>query len=238
MSGNTGYYVDAIQYQQAFNRPNDETALDRFEQLVLTQKPAEKPWEPVTPYDLESRKAIEGKHPELIRDVFQADRILDAGMGLGHLVYLLRMLRGEQAGTILRDSWTVGFDISRGELCYGDLTREDLGGFSLGHQMGRPDLVICREVLEHLTIRQIRTAVTNLCKLTSRYVYVTTRFAKDPQHLLDVDTSDDLDPTHISMCNQNFLRVLFVLEGFKRRADLEAKMDWQRKKRVLVYERV
>jgi hypothetical protein len=38
---------------------------------------------------------------------------------------------------------------------------------------------------------------------------------------LDVATSDDLDPTHISMLNQDFLRVLFVLEGFKRRADLE-----------------
>jgi hypothetical protein len=100
------------------------------------------------------------------------------------------------------------------------------------------DLVICREVLEHLTIRQIRRAVTNLCALSSKFVYVTTRFAKDPDHLLDVDTSDDLDPTHITMLNQDFLRVLFVLEGFKRRPDLEARMDWQGKGRVLVYERV
>ena len=235
MSGNTGYYVDAIQYQQAFNRPNDETALDRFEQLVLTQKPAEKPWEPVTPYDLESRKAIEGKHPELIRDVFQADRILDAGMGPGHLVHLLRVLLDPPKLSSF-GRWVYGFDISRGGLCYGDLAREDLGGFTQPPGL-IAELVICREVLEHLTIRQIRTAVTNLCKLSNRFVYVTTRFAKDPQHLLDVDTADDLDPTHITMMNQSLLRVLFVLEGFKRRADLEAKMDWQGKKRVLVYER-
>jgi hypothetical protein len=55
--------------------------------------------------------------------------------------------------------------------------------------------------------------------------------------LLDVATSDDLDPTHISMTNQDFLRMLFVLEGFKRRADLETRMDWKKLGRCLVYER-
>jgi hypothetical protein len=39
------------------------------------------------------------------------------------------------------------------------------------------------------------------------------------------------------MLNQYFLRVLFVLEGFSCRPDLEARMDWQGKGRVLVYER-
>ena len=33
------------------------------------------------------------------------------------------------------------------------------------------------------------------------------------------------------------LRLLFVLEGFRARADLEARMDWGNKGRVLVYER-
>ena len=31
--------------------------------------------------------------------------------------------------------------------------------------------------------------------------------------------------------------MLFVLEGFRRRADLEEQMDWGDKNRVLVYER-
>ena len=69
----------------------------------------------------------------------------------------------------------------------------------------------------------------------SKYIYVTTRFAKEPTSLLSVDTSDDLDPTHCTMLNQNFLRTLFVLEGCTRRADLEQAMDWQKKGRVLVY---
>jgi hypothetical protein len=37
--------------------------------------------------------------------------------------------------------------------------------------------------------------------------------------------------------SKDFLRVLLVLEGFRRRADLEQRMDWGGKNRVLVYER-
>ena len=112
-------------------------------------------------------------------------------------------------------------------------------GLSREEPTGEPtwDLVICREVLEHCTIREVRRIVSRLCALSAGLVYVTTRFAKAPAHLLSVDTADDLDPTHINMCNQSFLRMLFVLEGFKRRADLEEKMDWQKKGRCLVYER-
>jgi hypothetical protein len=96
---------------------------------------------------------------------------------------------------------------------------------------------VCREVMEHCTIREIRRIVGELCALSTRLVYATTRFHLAPRHLLDVMTADDLDPTHISMLNQTFLRTLFVLEGFKRRADLEQRMDWQGKGRCLVYER-
>lgn len=210
---------------------SDRDALDQFERLVLSQKPADTPWQPVTDYSFEARKAIEGKHPELIRDVFQPRRPLDVGCGPGHLALMLRRI----------DVWCCGMDLKVSDRLL------DKGGFGHGditepvHELvecwGLSDLVICREVLEHLTIRQIRQAVTNLCALSSKFCYVTTRFAKHPTHLLDVDTSDDLDPTHISMLNQDFLRVLFVLEGFKRRADLEERMDWQQKGRVLVYER-
>ena len=39
------------------------------------------------------------------------------------------------------------------------------------------------------------------------------------------------------MLHQDLLRLLFVLEGFTRRADLEAQLDWKHYGRVLVYER-
>jgi len=38
------------------------------------------------------------------------------------------------------------------------------------------DLVICREVLEHLTVFQIKKTVENMVRMTSRFIYCTTRF--------------------------------------------------------------
>lgn len=197
------------------NEIADAYYLRAFEELALKQKPADQPWQPVTDYSLEARTAAEGRNPDLIVEVFAPTRVLDYGCGPQYRLATLLHQRGVNVAAY--DPQIPG--------------SEDVldGPF---------DLVVCREVLEHLTIRQIRKAVATLCTFSSRFVYVTTRFAQHPTHLLDVDTSDDLDPTHITMLNQSLLRVLFVLEGFKRRADLETRMDWQHKGRVLVYERV
>lgn len=209
----------------------DAAHLEKFETLVQLQRPASQPWAPVTDYSFEARKAIEGPHAQLIKDVFQpTTRVFDAGCGPGHLVRMLRDLGVKAYGGDINppSEWRSSDDRWFG--------RSDVTAYHPG-QEPLADVVICREVLEHLTVRQIRHAVSHLCALSSKYVYVTTRFAQAPQHLLDVDTSDDLDPTHITMLNQHLLRLLFVLEGFRRRADLEERMDWQHKGRVLVYER-
>jgi len=207
--------------------------LEQFEALVLSQEPAAKDWTPVLPYDIETRRAVEGQQPKLIKDVFQPIDVLDYGCGAGFLVAFLAELgidvRGYEPSEAMRErvppyvKWLV--------------KRDWWDNRMNGGHTNIYDLVVCREVLEHLTVRQIKKTVVELCALAKRYVYVTTRFHPKPCNLLDVATSDDLDPTHISLLNQDFLRVLFVLEGFKRRADLEARMDWQHKGRVLVYER-
>jgi hypothetical protein len=207
--------------------------VDQFEALVQAQKPADKPWTPVTDYSYEARKVAEGIHPQLIKDVFQPARVFDAGCGPDAI--LVRLLMEHDVLAMGGD--LCGFNKERGIVPL-DLTWTSIGS-DLVRSM-RADLVICREVLEHLTILQIRQAVTNLCKLSSRFCYVTTRFTSNwtsPHPLLDVDTADDLDPTHITMLNQDFLRVLFVLEGFRRRADLEERMDHRKLHRCLVYER-
>lgn len=203
---------------------SDEAALEKFEALVQSQQAPVTPWQPVTPFDFESRKAIEGPHAELIaKHLTSADgSVLDFGCGPeGHLV---RMLKHACRWHHLDIE---GYDPQAQK----PLRHTEPEARAIW------DLVICREVLEHCTIKEIRRLVTKLCALSSYLVYVTTRFAKEPTHLLDVDTSDNLDPTHISMLTQPFLRTLFVLEGFKRRPDLEAAMDHRNLGRVLVYER-
>jgi len=99
------------------------------------------------------------------------------------------------------------------------------------------DLVICREVFEHMPVLQVQKAIENLCRIASRYIYVTTRFHPKPTSLWDVTTEFEADPTHITCMNKDMLRLMFVLQGFKRRSDLEARMDWLNKGRVLVYEK-
>jgi hypothetical protein len=66
---------------------------------------------------------------------------------------------------------------------------------------------------------------------------VTTRFHAEPDSLLDFTTQFEVDPSHITLLNKEFLRCLFVLEGFRRRQDLEQRLDWADKRRVLVYAR-
>ena len=63
------------------------------------------------------------------------------------------------------------------------------------------------------------------------------RFHPEPGGLLDVTTQFDVDPSHITLLNKDCLRVLFVLEGFRQRDDLESTIDWLGKGRVLVYEK-
>jgi hypothetical protein len=76
-----------------------------------------------------------------------------------------------------------------------------------------------------------------MCAMSSRYIYVTTRFHPSPSSLLDIADERQVDPTHITLMTNALLRVLFVLEGFRSRPDLERRMDWLNKGRVLVYEK-
>jgi cytidyltransferase-like protein len=209
------------EYQRKLNAEK----LAAFEEFVANQKPAAKPWEPVTDYSFEARKEIEGPHAQIIRDTFRPCVVADIGCGPNAvLVQMLRALGVNAVGldsTQPKASHTFRYDLLNGSHWYN-------AGAS-------PDLVICREVLEHLTARQVAIAVRNLVTLSSKYIYVTTRFTAKP-HLLDVDGSDDLDPTHMTMLNQDLLRTLFVLEGCRRRVDLEAALDWRKLGRCLVYE--
>lgn len=206
------------EYQQAL----DEQAVARLEALIQRQKPASEPWQPVTDYSFEARKAIEGQQPQLILDhLLQCEDADVLDYGCGPNAILVRLLREASDNTQVH---VVGYD-------------PQISGSGAWLDRGKVyDLVICREVLEHLTLRRITDTIRDLVALSAGLIYVTTRLAADPAHLLAVDESDALDPTHITMLSKPFLRTLFLLEGCTSRHDLEAKMDWKGLGRCLVME--
>ena len=182
-------------------------------------------------YQIDIRRKIEGKNPILIKKIFRPKKALDMGCGPGALMYLLHELGVNCYGL---DPCKDVKKISPKKI----QSKIKLGSTSMNNEKSNSyDLVICREVFEHLTILEIKKAVSELCRISSKYIYLTTRFHPKPASLFDSTTEFEVDPTHITCLNQDFLRMLFILEGFKSRPDLEKKMDWLNKKRVLVYEK-
>ncbi len=217
-------------------------AVRRFEAAVLEQRA----WTPESydddyfvadwraegnRYDLETRRRVEGRNPQLIKDVFAPRRVLDVGCGPGALMALLHELDVEVDGV---DFAPASRDLAPPEV----RDHITIGAVDQVHVDERSyDLVISREVFEHLTVLQVQSTVRAMCRASSRFCYATTRFHDDAADLLDFTTQFDVDPTHITLLNKDLLRVLFVLEGFRCREDLEDRMDWGDKGRVLVYER-
>ena len=218
--------------------------ITEFEHRVLEQKPVASghydseywvgDWRAAgNNYTLETRREIEGKNPALIKEVFQPKKVLDLGCGPGSLMHLLRELNVDVEGIdYAESSLHLATPEVRDRISIGDVADPTL------KPANAYDLVICREVLEHLTVLQVKRAVANMVRMTSRFVYVTTRFHPNPEGLLDFNTKDDLDPSHITLLNKDMLRLMFVLEGCRSRPDLEQRMDWGNKGRVLVLEKM
>ena len=184
-------------------------------------------------YSLERRREIEARNPALIREIFQPSKALDLGCGPGALMHLLWELGVDCDGIDFSESSRrLATPQVRDRITVGLVTDPTL------KPAAAYDLVICREVMEHLTVLQVRRAVANIVRMTSKFAYVTTRFHPDPASLLDFTTQFDVDPTHITLLNKDLLRLLFVLEGCRSRPDLETRMDWGRQGRVLVLEKV
>lgn len=213
-----------------------------FEHFVLGQKPVSPEhyndeyfhdqWRSEgNSYAIETRRSIEGRNPALIKEVFAPTKVLDMGCGPGALMYFLAELGVDCDGI---DASPHVREMAPPEV------RERIAvatALDSGKSDSSYDLVISREVLEHLTVLEVRQAVAEMCRVTSRFIYLTTRFHPAPASLLDITNEFHVDPTHITCLNKDFLRVLFVLEGCSSRPDLEARMDWLNKGRVMVFEK-
>lgn len=224
------------------DRPDLQLMVDELEATVLGQQPvavdryaeayfAEDWREEHNRYELDTRRRIEDRNPQLIKDVFAPEKVLDVGCGPGFLMLFMHELDIDVHGVDFAPaSKKLAPEAIRDRITIGEVTDAHFGALGF-------DLVVCREVMEHLSVLQVRRTVEQICRASRRFVYVTTRFHPEPRHLLDVTTDFETDPTHITLMTKELLRCLFVLEGFKRRADLEQRMDWADKRRVLVYER-
>jgi cytidyltransferase-like protein len=182
-------------------------------------------------YSLEKRREIEAKNPENIKAVFNPKSVLDVGCGPGALMHFLAELGIDVTGLeFSEDAKSLASELVKDRIHIGSVTKF----LDLGKKF---DLVICREVLEHLTVLQVRATVAAMARFTNKFLYITTRYYQNPISLLDVGDDKKTDPTHITVMNKEFIRALFVLEGMKSRPDLEARMDWRGFGRVMVFEK-
>ena len=215
---------------------NSETAVSAFEHLVSTTRP-------VT-FDDDAQRLVRSSggpnactmddwRPEAITELLRPARVLDLSWGTGPLLSLL-----QQQGVVAEE---VGRGATSRDMAPPTVrTRSRVGTTTTSSPAAIAadtyDLVICRDVLARLGVLQVRDLVRHMCRLSSRYVYVTTRCHPDPTDLLDVTSQVEVDPSATTLLNEDFLRVLLVLEGFRRRADLEAGIDSLETERVLVHE--
>ena len=182
-------------------------------------------WRGDAPFTYEARKKAEGRHPKIVKDVFEGLNILDVGCGPGHFVRMLREL-GVDAG---------GIDPSKDAVALSNGIADRVVHAGVADMPPKiAQVVICREVLEHVPVMEIGPMVSELFRVARKFVYITTRFSD--AGVFDAATEFAVDPTHITCLSQPFLRSLCVLNGGKRRRDLETTLDHMQKGRCLVYE--
>ena len=101
-------------------------------------------------YSLDTRRRIEAKNPQLIKDVFQPTRVVDLGCGPGALMHLLHEVGVHADGIDYNEmSLKLATPEVKDRIAIGDATDMSIG------EDGAHDLVICREVLEHLTVLEV-----------------------------------------------------------------------------------
>jgi 2-polyprenyl-3-methyl-5-hydroxy-6-metoxy-1,4-benzoquinol methylase len=208
--------------------------ITEFEQRVLDQKPVGPTttiaeyftgeWRTEGTTTASRRGADRSEEPALIKEVFQPQRCSISGAAPGALMHLLWELGVDVEG--------IDFAESSKQLATPEVRDRITVGYvgGSGAQAGEAyDLVICREVLEHLTVLQVKQAVANMVRMTSKFIYVTTRFHPSPETCSTSRQQVDVDPDAHHAPQQGHAAADVRARGLRSRPDLEARMDWGNK---------
>ncbi len=144
--------------------------------------------------------AFAGLADRIVRDL-QPRTALDAGCAMGFLVEALRD-RGVEA---------YGVDVSDYAL---QQVRDDIRPYCWAGSIAEPlpqryDLIICIEVLEHMSQAEGERAIANLCQATDDILFSSTPF-------------DYREATHFNVQPPEYWAYHFALQGFVRDVDFDA----------------
>lgn len=155
------------------------------------------------PYDRGQREwmAFFGTIADRIVAEIKPARVLDVGCAKGLLVEALRDRRVE----------AFGIDVS--DYAIGEV-REDIRPYcrvasALDSLEGPYDLIVCIEVLEHLTEEEGRRAIANLCRNTDDILFSST-------------PDDFTEPTHVNVRPQSYWIARFLEHGFALDPEFDA----------------
>ena len=219
--------------------------ITEFEQRVLEQRPSRRghydaeyftgEWrDEGNNYNLETRRQIEAKNPSLIKEVFQPEEGARSRLRAWRAHAPAVGARRRRRRRRLRREQQAPRDAGGARSHHGRRTSPTPRSSPPARLRPRH----LREVLEHLTVLQVKQAVANMVQMTRPVHLRDHALSSQPRRRCSTSRrSSTSDPSHITLLNKDMLRLMFVLEGCRSRPDLEARMDWGNKGRVLVLEK-
>jgi SAM-dependent methyltransferase len=180
-----------------------------------------------------TRREIEGKHPSIIKDIVGDGKVLDVGTGRGWLVGFLREL-GVEAYGIDYSEYAIDNVFEKAKPFVKMANSQ-----SIPYENGTFDMVIARELLEHLTVEEAINTISEMSRVckSSGLLYFTIWLNFSDSANSNVLCRDSRDPSHVTFMPRGFWTKL-ISSNFPYLApnyDIEAKLDWMNKGRVFVY---
>jgi len=184
------------------------------------------------------KRRTEGKHPSIIREIVGNGTVLDSGCGQAWLVGFLRELGVEAYGIDYSEYAIVNsFYLARPFVSLGDIQK-------LPYEDNSFNMVIAREVFEHLTIEQAINALHEMDRVCKPggllYFTIWLNFYQQDNVSPDILCKDVRDPSHVTFMPRKFWLRLFEnnLSNIEYETEISDRLDWMEKSRTFVYRKI